>query len=83
MNRFLRKALSRALVLATFVGLPVIAADAPGHASRPAIYDEQADGARQIADALTVAKKEDGDHHDPAKVLAFLNQWKPAPKAGP
>jgi hypothetical protein len=23
-------------------------------------------------------KLEEGDHHDPAKVLAFLNQWKPA-----
>ncbi len=169
MNRFLQNTLSRALVLATFVGLPVIAADAPGHASRPAIYDEQANGARQIAEALTVAKKEgkrvllqfganwcgwchrlhklfqtdekiaarlkesyvvvlvdvnkglnaevdqkyghptqhglsvivildadgkalitqdtgkleEGDHHDPGKVLAFLNLWKPVPKAGP
>ena len=23
-------------------------------------------------------KLEEGDHHDPAKVLAFLNQWAPA-----
>jgi thioredoxin-related protein len=23
-------------------------------------------------------KLEEGDHHDPAKVLAFLNEWKPA-----
>jgi thiol:disulfide interchange protein len=148
-------------LLAALLGLSVVAADAPSQTSRPAIYDETADGAKQIADALVVAKKEnkrvllqfganwcgwchrlhklfqtdakiaaelneayvvvlvdvnkdhnaatnkqygnpvqhglpvivildaegkalvtqdtgkleEGDHHDPAKVLAFLNQW--------
>jgi thiol:disulfide interchange protein len=38
--------------------LPVVAADSATKPSRPAIYDENADGAKQIADALTVAKKE-------------------------
>ena len=152
-------------ILVTFglLGAPLLAADAPAKSSRPAIYDEQVDGAKQIADALAMAKKEhkrvllqfganwcgwchrlhvlfqtnapiaaklkdsyvvvlidvnkehnsatnekygkptqhglpvivvldadgkplttqdtgkleDGDHHDPAKVLAFLEQWAP------
>ena len=141
-------------------GLP---ADAPAQTTRPAIYDESADGAKQIEEALAKAKKEnkhvllmfganwcgwchrlhklfdsnaqiaaklkqdfvlvmidvnknrnadlnrrygnptqfglpvlvvldaagkalttqdtgkleEGDHHDPAKVMAFLNQWSP------
>jgi hypothetical protein len=29
------------------------------------------------------AKLEDGDHHDPAKVIAFLNKWKKAGGPGP
>ena len=33
-------------------------AEAPATTSRPAIYDENADGGKQIADALAVAKKE-------------------------
>ena len=33
-------------------------AETPATTSRPAIYDEKADGAKQIADALAVAKKE-------------------------
>ena len=37
---------------------PAKAADTATKASRPAIYDESADGAKQIADALVVAKKE-------------------------
>ena len=163
MNTCLRL-LNRCLPLAIWAGLlcvPVLGADAPPKPARPAIYDEKADGAKQIADALVVAKKEnkrvllqfganwcgwchrlhglfqtnapiaatlkeafvvvlidvnkehnadinqqygnpmqhglpvivildadgkqlttqdtgkleEGDHHDPAKVLAFLNQW--------
>ena len=37
---------------------PVFGADTPAKTSRPAIYDENADGGKQIADALIVAKKE-------------------------
>lgn len=156
MNQFLLPFLAAALL-----GLPLAGADAPPKTSRPAIYDEMADGAKQIAAALVEAKKEnrrvllqfganwcgwchrlhglfqtnapivaklkeayvvvlvdvnkehnadinlkygnptqhglpvivvldadgtplttqdtakleEGDHHDPAKVLAFLNQW--------
>ena len=33
-------------------------AETPATTSRPAVYDEKADGAKQIADALAVAKKE-------------------------
>jgi thiol-disulfide isomerase/thioredoxin len=33
-------------------------ADSPAKSPRPAIYDESADGAKQIADALAVAKKD-------------------------
>ena len=140
-----------------------LAADAPANSARPAIYDESADGAKQIEEALARVKKEnkhvllmfganwcgwchrlhklfdsnaqiaaklkqdfvlvlidvnknhnadlnqrygnptqfglpvlvvldaagkalttqdtgkleEGDHHDPAKVMAFLNQWSP------
>ena len=38
---------------------PAFGADATTKTSRPAIYDENADAAKQIADALSVAKKED------------------------
>ena len=38
---------------------PVFGADAPVKTSRPAIYDENADAAKEIADALALAKKED------------------------
>jgi thiol:disulfide interchange protein len=151
---------SLALVLS---GSPAAAADSAPKSSRPPIYDEQADGTKQIAQALTAAKAgnrrvllqfganwcgwchrlhhlfqtdekiagvlkrsyvvvlidvnkghnggvdkeyghptlhglpvivildadgkalvtqdtgklEEGDHHDPAKVLAFLTQWAP------
>ena len=37
---------------------PAFGADTPAKTSRPAIYDENADGAKQIADALAVAKKD-------------------------
>jgi thiol:disulfide interchange protein len=46
------------LLLAAVLALPVAGADTPGQAPRPAIYDESADAARQIADALASAKKE-------------------------
>ena len=46
-------------LLAALFCLPVLGADAPSKTSRPAIYDEKADGAKQIAEALAVAKKED------------------------
>ncbi len=35
-----------------------LAADTPAKPSRPAIYDEKADGSRQITEALVVANKE-------------------------
>ncbi len=38
---------------------PVFGADAPVKTSRPAIYNENADAAKEIADALALAKKED------------------------
>jgi C-terminal processing protease CtpA/Prc len=38
--------------------IPVLAAASPAKSPRPDIYDESADGAKQIADALAVAKKE-------------------------
>jgi thiol-disulfide isomerase/thioredoxin len=46
-----------ALLLSGFCS-PVFGADTPAKTSRPAIYDENADGGKQIADALIVAKKE-------------------------
>ena len=149
------------LVLTSLFSPHLMGAEVPSKPGRPAIYDEKADGAKQIADALVTAKKEnkrvllqfganwcgwchrlhglfesdakissklkeayvvvlvdvnkshnadinqkygnpmqhglpvivildaggkqlttqdtgkleEGDHHDPAKVLAFLNQW--------
>jgi thiol:disulfide interchange protein len=50
------------LLLGLFVTLtpwrsPVQAADAP-KATRPSIYDESADGSKQIAEALVIAKQE-------------------------
>jgi thiol:disulfide interchange protein len=38
---------------------PAFGADAPVKTSRPAIYNENADAAKQIADALALARKED------------------------
>ena len=47
------------LVLAAATcSLPVSAADGPANVSRPPIYDENADGGKQIVEALSVAKKE-------------------------
>jgi thiol:disulfide interchange protein len=45
-----------ALLLAGF-GVLTFGADSPVTAPRPAIYEEKADGATQIADALALAKK--------------------------
>jgi thiol:disulfide interchange protein len=50
--------LGPAILLISVLCLPVSAADTPATSSRPAIYDESADAAKQIADALAVAKKE-------------------------
>ncbi len=47
-----------AALLAAVLGLPALGAEAPAKSSRPAIYDESADGGKQIADALARAKKE-------------------------
>ena len=44
------------LLLATTYCLPLIGAEAPAKSSRPAIYDESADGGKQIAAALEAAK---------------------------
>ena len=46
------------LLLAAAFCLPASGADSTTKTSRPAIYDENADGAKQIADALAVAKKD-------------------------
>ncbi len=157
------------VLMAGLLTVPVVGADAPVKSARPPLYDEQADGAKQIAEALVVAKKEnkrvllqfganwcgwchrlhglfqtnatiaaklkesyvvvlvdvnkehnaatnekygkptqhglpvivvldadgkamvtqdtgkleEGDHHDPEKVMAFLNQWAPTKKNFP
>ena len=57
------------LALASFV-VPALADDAPTKTNRPAIYDKQADGNKQIADALALAKK-DGKH----VLLQFGANW--------
>ena len=46
------------ILLGAVFCVPVFGADSDAKASRPPIYDEKADGAKQIADALAVAKKE-------------------------
>lgn len=48
---------SVALLLSGFCS-PAFGAETPAKTTRPAIYDENADGAKQIADALALAKKE-------------------------
>ena len=45
-------------LLALVLGLQAFGADSSPKAARPAIYDENADGAKQIAGALAVASKE-------------------------
>lgn len=52
------KALSLSFVLLGATVLPVLAADQPAKPNRPAIYDTKADGGKQIAGALTTAKRE-------------------------
>jgi hypothetical protein len=36
------------------------------------------DAAGKALTTQDTGKLEEGDHHDPAKVLAFLNQWAPS-----
>jgi thiol:disulfide interchange protein len=57
------------LAIATFWP-PVMGAEAPPKATRPVIYDENADAAKQIAEALAVAKKE-----NKRVVLQFGANW--------
>jgi thiol:disulfide interchange protein len=45
------------ILLTSMIGPPVMGADTASQ-SRPAIYDESADGGKQITDALAQAKKE-------------------------
>jgi thiol:disulfide interchange protein len=47
-----------AALLLSASGLSSLGAETPAKATRPAIYDGSADAAKQIADALAVAKKE-------------------------
>jgi len=56
-TRFVSILGTAALLVSGFCS-PVFGADTPAKTSRPAIYDEKADGAKQIADALAVAKKQ-------------------------
>src|SRR5260370_20508040 len=58
MNKRILSILATTLLLAATLGHPALGAYSPAKISRPAIYDENADGAKQIADALAVAKKE-------------------------
>jgi thiol:disulfide interchange protein len=46
-----------ALLISGFAS-PAFGAETPATPSRPAIYDEKADGAKQITDALAIANKE-------------------------
>src|SRR4051794_3195610 len=55
---FISLLLLTSLIIAAAPPLSSRAADAP-KADRPKIYDESADGAKQITDALASAKKED------------------------
>ena len=49
---------SAAVLLVASLCLPILGAESSGsNTTRPPIYDESADGAKQIADALAVAKK--------------------------
>jgi thiol:disulfide interchange protein len=58
-NAAIRRCLIGLCLLTTLAPMPapVQAADAP-KSGRPVIYDESADGSKQIADALLLAKKE-------------------------
>lgn len=60
MNAY-RNMTNRLLPLSLMTGLlsvPVVGAGAPAKSARSPLYDEQADGANQIADAMVLAKKE-------------------------
>jgi thioredoxin-related protein len=57
-------------LLAALCCLPVLGADALSKTTRPAIYDEKADGPKQIAEALVIAKK---DHK--RVLLQFGANW--------
>lgn len=50
--------LTLCFALACAALLPALAEEQPGKSKRPAIYDTKADGAKQIADALATAKRE-------------------------
>ena len=52
------KALILGFGLAGAAVLSAVAADPPAKTARPPIYDTKADGAKQITDALTAAKRE-------------------------
>ena len=58
MNTRILSIFGTAALLVSGFGSPAFGADTTAKTSRPAIYDENADGAKQIADALAVAKKE-------------------------
>jgi thiol:disulfide interchange protein len=50
--------LGTAALLLSGLCSPAFGAETPAKTTRPAIYDENADGTKQIVDALAVAKKE-------------------------
>ena len=50
----------------------------PTRLGLPALVVLDADG--NPLTTKDTAELEEGDQHDPAKVLAFLNEWKPAKK---
>jgi len=56
-NRLLIKALILGSALVGVASLPAFAADLPAE-TRPPIYDTKADGAKQITEALVIAKRE-------------------------
>jgi thiol:disulfide interchange protein len=58
MKNLIFSVLGAAAVLVAGFYFPAFGAETPAPTARPAIYDENADGAKQIADALAVAKKE-------------------------
>src|ERR1019366_1234842 len=58
MNTRILSTLGTAALLLLGYCSPAFGAETPAKPSRPAMYDENADGAKQIADALAVAKKE-------------------------
>src|SRR5262245_8618262 len=57
MKRQLLFSLGSAALLLSNCCFPLIGAENPPHPARPAIYDESADGAKQIDEALAQARK--------------------------